>query len=202
MNYLQDLRDLLNLLDDPDPEVKDCVIARISELSHLAENFSSEEDDFDLGEVVFTIASHCDPSFTREQWDDFICTSVSLFDGDDGAEKTALERATLFNYLFFNRLHFVIEDDGGAQSISEVIALRRGCAPTVALLWFVLAREAGLPVLPLVLDGGFAPVWMEDGRELMRLDLLDAGAPVLNSSPGTVAPLHYLPLLWIQINNF
>jgi len=199
MDWLQELRNLLNLLDDPDPKVKDCVSARISELSRMAEtSYLEDDDDFDLGEAAFLLASHWDPSFSRQQWDDFICTAISLFYGDDGEEKTAIERITLFNYLFFNRLHFVIEENCGNCSIPEVIAERRGCAPTVALLWFVLASEAELPILPLVHDGGFAPVWMEDGRELLRLDLTNGGSPILDYTTGILMPLKSLPFIWIQ----
>lgn len=157
--------------------------------------------EFDLGERVFQIGNYFDESFSRQQWDDFICTAVSLFAVDDGDEKTALERLTIFNYLFFNRLHFVIDDNGNNRSISSVVATRTGCAPTVALLYFALASEAGLPILPLCNEFGFVPVWIENGEELMRIDLLNQGNPSadLTEKEACIRPLSDLPSIWMDM---
>ena len=177
---------------------------RQKDLLRIYENPS----DFDLGEAVFLLASYFDVTMPRDRWDTFICTGVSLFEADDSEEKTALERLTLFNYLFFNRLHFTMEDTGGAVPISEVITHRCGCPQTVALLWFVLAAESGLPVLPVVLEGGYAPVWIENGREIFRIDLTDNGMPVAAGTgyqmpgkterPAELKPLWILPILWLE----
>lgn len=156
-----------------------------------------DRQDFDLGEAVFHMVNRSYRTFTREKWDDFICTAISLFAADDSVYKTALEKLEIFNYLFFNRLKFSIEENG-IVAVPEVIDRRRGCAQTVALLWFVLAAEAGLPVQPLCYKGGFIPAWVENGRELMHINLLDHGNPALGfARPGAeLRSLEALPELW------
>lgn len=188
-----EINHLRALLDDPDETVAASVRSRIREIL-------SAGSEFDLGEAVFAIALLDDWRFSRQEWDSFVCGAVAGFGSEDSPYKTALERLSIFNWMFFREMGFRMDDNGPA-SVSEVIRLRSGQPVTVALLYFTLAHEAGLPLRPLVCESGFVPVWFENGRELFAVNLLEEGEPaeVGDHPQAQLQSLAVLPELWMGI---
>ncbi len=102
-------------------------------------------------------------------------------------DKTATENVGIFNYLFFNNLGFdhcdtLIQNEENAL-INNVIDSKKGNPVSISLIYFMLARLAGLPIYPLCFPGGFVPVYLDnENRILFYLNIFKKGSIFLEDS--------------------
>ncbi len=102
-------------------------------------------------------------------------------------EKTPVEKIKIFNYLFFKRFNFHHTDlkmhDPDSALLDHVVMSRGGNPVAISLLYFLLAREAGLPVYPLCFTGGFVPVYLDNnGEVLFYLNIFKQGSIFLEDT--------------------
>lgn len=102
-------------------------------------------------------------------------------------DKTPVENAEIFNFLFFRRFGFKHSDSQitkieGAL-IDRVLLSRVGNPVSVTLLYFLLAGSVGLPIYPLSFPGGFVPVYLDNsGKILFYLNVFKQGAIFLEGT--------------------
>lgn len=151
---------------------------RFEDLARLSDEVSGP--GFSLYEPAFVISSIFDAGLSRDSFQEMYCRCASTLPEEISQEKTALENIEIFNHHFFRTMEFSISDDGfsdpGAALLPKVMKSRCGNPFTVALLWFMMAEDAGLPLYPVCFRGGFIPTYLEKGRELFYINLNDNGS--------------------------
>ncbi|MCQ2138071.1 MAG: transglutaminase-like domain-containing protein [Bacteroidales bacterium] len=134
---------------------------------------------FNLYEGSFLISSMLNPQIERSQFEDAFFQCAFEFRQEISSQRTAIENMGLFNHIFFHRLRFSICDQQITTeknaSIYETLRSRRGNPFTVAIIYMMMAEEAGLPLYPLCFQGGFIPAYVEKGRELFYANLFQNG---------------------------
>lgn len=135
---------------------------------------------FSLYEPAFVISSIFDAGLSRDAFQEMYCSCASLLSEEISRDRTAIENMEIFNHHFFRTLGFRISDDGfsdpDAALLPAVMKNRTGNPFTVALLWFMLAEDAHLPLYPVCFRGGFVPTYLENGRELFYVNMNDNGS--------------------------
>jgi hypothetical protein len=133
----------------------------------------------DLQEAFSIITSLFNPRWTKQLFYDKM-TQLSIdFLCELKDESTAIDRTRIFNHLFYNRLKFRVSNTyTPGESLTRldlVVDSRRGCPITVSLVYFILARAAGLSVYPLCFPGGLIPVYQENGANLFYINIFKDG---------------------------
>jgi hypothetical protein len=148
---------------------------RISEFeTYLA---SGQED---LTEGFSILTSLFNPGWSKQCFYDKITQlSIDFLCELKPGVKTALENVRIFNHIFYNRLHFGVADSfSPGESLTRldlVIESRKGNPVSVSILYFLLARVAGLNVYPLCFPGGLIPVYQESGANQFYINIFKEG---------------------------
>ncbi len=161
---------------------------------------------FSLYEPVFTISSLLDADLSREQFQESFIACASHFEGEISPQRTALENVEIFNHIFFDRLRFkVVDHDLKSPSnalLTEMLATGRGNPFTVAVLYFLLAEEQHINLLPLCFGGGFVPACVERGEELFCIDTSGGGrifpSDGLSGKGASLHPRGVIPGIWME----
>lgn len=78
--------------------------------------------------------------------------------------RTAIENMEIFNYIFFRRIGFQHEDDTVTVKenalITKVLESKKGNIFTIPMCYFILARQSGLPVYPVIAGKSFTPAYL------------------------------------------
>ena len=132
-----------------------------------------------LYEGCFLASSLLNPQITRERFEEafYQCASEVQAEAADG--RTAIEEMGVFNHVFYHRLRFTICDQNLTTEknamLFETLKSRRGNPFAIATVYMMMAEDAGLPLLPLCFPGGFVPAYIEDGKELFYVNLMQNG---------------------------
>jgi hypothetical protein len=92
-------------------------------------------------------------------------------------QMSAVEKVEIFNHILFKRMGFEFASRGTKPSendtlVNRVLELRAANYISIALIYFMIAREVGLPVYPLWAQKGFFPVYISpDSRMLFYLNM-------------------------------
>lgn len=136
---------------------------------------------FSLYEAAFIISSLLDENLSRQDFQGKIVGCSSRISAETSPRLTALENMEIFNHIFFDVLGFKVPGTGCEEweyaLLPQVLSSRKGNPTAISILYFLIADEAGMPLLPLCVDGGFIPAYVENGRELFCLNITDRGRP-------------------------
>lgn len=131
-----------------------------------------------LDDVFFLISKLVDSSLEYAEWctetNDMVCKSLS----EINEKKTAVEQVEIFNHIFFHRLHFRMDEFSKEVLLPSVLKSRTGHPIAILLLYFMLARGAGIEICPMCVRRGMVPVMIEKGNVLFFIDLNRFGRPV------------------------
>lgn len=85
--------------------------------------------------------------------------------------KTAVENLEIFNYIFFHRIGFKHADESVVEIdkaiISTVIETKQGNIFTIPICYFLLARYAGLPIYPVIINKSFTPAYIDNNSNIL-----------------------------------
>lgn len=132
-----------------------------------------------LFEAGFIVSSIMDPSLQRDTFEDLFLRCSSEYVAESSDQRTAVENIRIFNHIFFHRLHFAIYDVEMSELkyalISDALRTRQGNPFTVAYIYVMAAKFAGLPLEILTFPGGFVPIYVENGKELFYINVYRNG---------------------------
>ncbi len=147
------LRRLKNYLDNPDPLLLDGLLLVSNAL------------DLNLDKVKYlTIVQD-------------IADEILLEISDN---RTAIENMEIFNYIFFRRIGFKHEDDTVTIKenalITKVLESKKGNIFTIPICYFILARQSGLPVYPVIAGKSFTPAYLNsDDKPIFYINIYKNG---------------------------
>ncbi|MBO4767931.1 MAG: hypothetical protein J5495_00185 [Bacteroidales bacterium] len=172
--------------NEPDAAVKRLISDRI--LRYNAEFRTADLRRYALHEATqpttlyegcFLATSLLNPQITRDRFEEAFYQCACEFQAEASDNRTALEEIGVFNHLFYHRLRFTVTDQNLTTEknamLYETLKSRRGNPFAIATVYMMLAEETGLPLLPLCFPGGFVPAYVEDGKELFYINLLQNG---------------------------
>lgn len=95
--------------------------------------------------------------------------------------QTTMEKVSLFNYLFYNRLSYTVEDpfisDPDLAHIGKVCRLKKGNPIVLGILYVYMARQLGVPIKGICFRGGFLPVVVDSrGAILFYINVYKRGS--------------------------
>ncbi|MBO4571459.1 MAG: hypothetical protein J5699_06005 [Bacteroidales bacterium] len=132
-----------------------------------------------LYEGCFLASSLLNPQVSREKFEEAFYQCACEFQAEAADGRTAIEEMGVFNHVFFHRLRFTVCDQNLTTEknamLYDTLKSRRGNPFAIATIYMMMAEEAGLPLLPLCFPGGFVPAYIEDGKELFYVNLLQNG---------------------------
>ena len=138
-----------------------------------------------LYEGCFLASSLLNPQVSREKFEEAFYQCACEFQAEAADGRTAIEEMGVFNHVFFHRLRFTVCDQNLTTEknamLYDTLKSRRGNPFAIATIYMMMAEEAGLPLLPLCFPGGFVPAYIEDGKELFYVNLLQNGEIVPQS---------------------
>lgn len=211
-----ELNSLVELLDDRDTVVSECVRKRLGEYGTEAVrellSLSCRQDDDSMKEILrdtaadinsesglrkfeelawsgigrlslfegsFIASSIIDPSLQRDTYEDLFLRCSSEYVAESSDQRTSVENIRIFNHIFFHRLHFAIYDVEMSELkyalTSDALRTRQGNPFTVAYIYVMTAKFAGLPLEILTFPGGFVPVYVENGKEMFYINVYRNG---------------------------
>lgn len=139
-------------------------------------------DEVSLPYFFTQISALVMPELDRDSLISQINCMVSEFLKEINERQTAVEQMEIFNHIFFHRHHFKVgpyaPDKVETVFLPSVIDSRNGNPVAILLLYFMMAREVGLDVLPVCVRHGMVPVVMENETPLFFIDLNQNGALV------------------------
>ena len=94
--------------------------------------------------------------------------------------RTAIENMEIFNYIFFRRIGFKHEDDTVTIKenalITKVLESKKGNIFTIPICYFILARQSGLPVYPVIAGKSFTPAYLNsDDKPIFYINIYKNG---------------------------
>lgn len=148
---------------------------RISELRKAA----TRSGHLSLFETGFTVSKLIDPKLSRMEFDQLFYQCACDFLDEYSDSKTAVENTRIFSHIFYRRLLMkpcdtLITSERHA-SIVNVMKIRSGNPIALAFVYFMVAQEASLPILPLCFPGGFVPAYVENGRPIFYINIFHNG---------------------------
>ncbi len=90
---------------------------------------------------------------------------------------TEVEKVEIFNHILFKRMGFRysvtgLKPEKETTLLNMVLELRQANYISIAIIYFMIAREVGLPVYPLWAQKGFFPVYLgPDNKMLFYLNM-------------------------------
>ena len=172
--------------NEPDPVFKRILSDRI--LRYNAEFRTADLHRYALHEATqpttlyegcFLASSLLNPQITRDRFEEAFYQCACEFQAEASDNRTALEEIGVFNHLFYHRLRFTVCDQNLTSAknamLYDTLKSRRGNPFAIATVYMMLAEEVGLPLLPLCFPGGFVPAYVEDGKELFYVNLMQNG---------------------------
>lgn len=150
---------------------------RIEDLRRLALDGSVEA--YTLYEGTFLTSSMLNPQVHREQFEEAFYQCTYQYHQEASELRTAVENIGVFNHIFFHRLRFTVCDQNLTSEKNamayDALRSRRGNPFVIAVIYMMMAEDAGLPIFPLCFPGGFVPAYVENGRELFYINLNSNG---------------------------
>lgn len=140
-----------------------------------------------LGSGLFLVTKAADPSAEEIIYNSTLENLTEELNLEISGEKTPVESVKIFNYIFFRRFRFHHTDtqlQSEESALADRVLLSRAGNPvSVTLIYFLLARAAGLPVYPLCFTGGFVPVYLDnEGKILFYLNIFKQGSIFLEDT--------------------
>ena len=196
---------LIELLDDDDNVVRNCVDERLRSFgpqvvgalldAGAGDKAESLNTEFRLGDLkrllvrsggsvslfdgAFMVCSIADCTLRRRELESSFFKCVSEYQKEASDDRTAFENIGVFNHIFFERLGFTLYDMGLSNPEYALVSKaleNRSCNPlTMVYVYIMVAQTCGLPLLPLCFQGGVVPVYMENGKELFYVNVYRKG---------------------------
>jgi hypothetical protein len=139
-----------------------------------------------LLEAGYLVGSLSDAALSREEYMEMMVPPVMAVMAEISESRTAVENVSLLNHVFYSQYGFSVSSpfDMTLDStlLMKVLASRKGSPFAVSLLYFIIARTAGLPVYPLCFTGGFVPVYMEGDKILFNINVFHRGEIFIESN--------------------
>ena len=156
---------------------------RLADLQKLLE---TRQRGISLFEGSFIICSLMDYRLQRQTYEDLFFKCSAQYVGEVSDQRTGVENVEIFNHIFFNRLGFTLYDVELGRSeyslVSDVLRSRKGNPFALALIYIMMARDAGIPLGALCFPGGFLPVYIENGRELFYVNVFRGGDIIIKDN--------------------
>ncbi len=150
----------------------------LSALKRTAQRCTGGEE-CDLTESGYLLCALFDPTLSREEYMEAVMPLIIAVISEISESKTGPENISLLNHIFYRRFGY---SAAGAFDITlentllmNVIRSKKGSPFALALLYFIVAQGAGLPVYPLCFTGGFIPVYEERGKVLFNINVFHEG---------------------------
>lgn len=130
------------------------------------------DEDPPLSRGVCLVTKLADKNFEETAFYSNLTLMSQEISSEMSDSMTAVERVELFNHILFKRMGFVYSAAGEKPElkntlVSGVMELRRANYISIALIYFMVAREVGLPVYPLWAQKGFFPVYIGPGNKML-----------------------------------
>jgi len=145
-----------------------------------------------LEDVFYLISKLVDTSIEYAEWCTETNDMVCRFLGEINEKQTAVEQTEIFNHIFFHRLRFRMDEFSKDILMPSVMKSRNGHPISILLLYFMMARSAGLDICPMCVRRGMVPVMMEKSEVLFFVDLNRSGR-LVNSATFLFSLLHRDP---------
>lgn len=188
VSVLEDLSQMLLL--ERSPLTKNQIMERIDYLTseftldRLAKEASFEYSDLMNG--IFLISKIVTTSLERERFDTLIFTLVEDMVKEITGELTAMEKVRIFNHIFYQRLLFKCRNYPATRESTSLVPncmeTRHGSPIPIAIIYFMLARYAGVNLYPLCFPGGFVPAYVEKDKALFYVDVFRTGNIFMENS--------------------
>lgn len=150
----------------------------LAALRQMAERCGAGEE-CDLTEAGYLLCALMDPMLSREEYQEAVMPLIIAVISEISDSKTGTENVSLLNHIFYRRYGY---SAAGAFNINlqntllmNVIRSKQGSPFALAMLYFIVAQGAGLPVYPLCFTGGFIPVYEEGGKILFNINVFHEG---------------------------
>ncbi len=169
------------------PERKEklrCMIERYGrknslDVLRLTAERCSEGEECDLTESGYLLCALFDPLLSREEYLEEVMPLMIAVISEISESKTGPENVSLLNHIFYRRYGYSAAGafDVNLQNtmLMNVIRGKKGSPFAMAMLYFIVAQGAGLPVYPLCFRGGFIPVYEERGKVLFNINVFHEG---------------------------
>lgn len=134
----------------------------------------------DLTNSLYLLTALADPWLTRDAFDAGYIPIVEELLKELNTDGTAIENVEIMNYVFFHRFKFrcVNRHSVGGNSVlmNRLLENRKGFPVAVAIAYFLVARNAGLPIFPIPTPStGFSAVYIYNGTTILAIDVGDKG---------------------------
>ena len=131
-----------------------------------------------LGKMLFYLTKLADTNIEESIWsasEQHFLVELSM---EISGERTPVEEVEIFNHIFFRRFGFSYGDTRMQTEeyalLDRVIRSKTGNPISIALVYLLLARNAGLPLFPCCFTGGFVPAYEgKNGETLFYVDIFD-----------------------------
>lgn len=157
------------------------------------ENFFAG-DKADIAGGFSILASLFNPDYSKQKFFDRITQLSVDYLCEINEKKTAIENVKIFNHIFFNRLKFFISNFGEPVErdirIDQVLDNRKGAPVLIGLVYFILAREAGLNIYPYCFPGGMIPAYSEKDSILFYVNIFNDGEIIFENRLGLFLRKH------------
>jgi regulator of sirC expression with transglutaminase-like and TPR domain len=140
-----------------------------------------------LGNALFLVTKAADPTAEEIIYNSTLENLTEELNLEISGDKTPVESVKIFNYLFFRRFRFHHTDtqlQSEESALADRVLLSRAGNPvSITIIYFLLARAAGLPIYPLCFTGGFVPVYLDnDGKIVFYLNIFKQGTIFLEDT--------------------
>lgn len=133
----------------------------------------------DLERGLFLVSKLLNPDLDEVYYEDIISILTEDMVKEINDLKTAMEKIDIFNHIFYKRLLFKCRDypitRESTSNIISVMSSRHGSPVPITIIYFLLSRCAGVDVYPMIFDGGFVPVYVENNKVLFYIDVMRDG---------------------------
>lgn len=147
-------------------------------LSELKREMSTPYPDLTNG--LYLLTALAKPTLKREEFDQAYISVVEEVVKELNSDGTAIENVQLMNHVFFNRfgIECVKEHSQGAKSVmvDDLFHCQKGFPVSVAIAYFLVARNAGLPIYPIPTPAtGFSAAYLYNDTTILAIDIGDKG---------------------------
>ena len=147
-------------------------------LSELKREVSTPYPDLTNGLYLLTALAR--PRLTRDEFDYAYIPVVEELVKELNPDGTAVENIELMNHVFFHRfgMECVKEHSVGTKSVlvNDLFRHLKGFPVSVAIAYFLVARNAGLPIYPIPTPAtGFSAAYIYKDTTILAIDIGDNG---------------------------
>jgi regulator of sirC expression with transglutaminase-like and TPR domain len=181
VSVINDLTHQYNI--EKSPLVKEYIADRIRFLSNefVLKSLEKLVDSpyIDLERGLFLISKLLNTDLDEIYYEDVLSILLEDIKKEINDRMTAMEKVEVFNHIFYKRLLFKCRDypitRESTSNIISVMSSRHGSPIPISIIYFLLARCAGVDIYPLSFSGGFVPAYVQKNKVLFYVDVIKDG---------------------------